>query len=201
ALVFDVDAGNLPAQLTFVFHPDSDLSIVTSGILGRLAARLENPNGLPGSGALLDVPLKHAQFRVDQVPSLHATWSSGASTAVNFDTDVAGVPLGGVQVSVSTVFMSFVCGDPAAQLPGPTPSTSDYLRFSDDGAAQPTRALAAGIFDILHFSYASADPSHGIALQFAATTARPLQVNIDSRFGKFFHLFDLHVALVVQNVP
>src|SRR5262249_37400209 len=87
SLFFDVDAGNLPPVFGIDFDPDTHATIKAedgfggSATVGHIGVHLWNPNntGLSGSGFLFGTPLNDAEIRFDHIPSLHATWTNGAS--------------------------------------------------------------------------------------------------------------------------
>jgi hypothetical protein len=196
---FDIDAGALPPVFSFDFDPDSHATIVAQdgsggpATVGHIAAHLWNPSGLSGSGALFGTPLEDAEVRFDQIPSLHATWSNGASTNITFSPDVAGY-VGGAQMAVSTV-------KDLASLPVANPTATDVVTLLDAGAGGE-KQLDAGAFGISGFSLNTDDPSHQFTLHYAANQAHLLQVNVNSAFGgRFFPTDQIAEGLTVNAIP
>ena len=213
---FDVLLKDMPNKFEFHFDPDGSLAVLAqdedgnADRIGAIAVRLwiddedcHDPL-IPGSPLpnLLGEELREARVRLDDIPSFHATWSDGANTAINFDTDAASGSfafLGGAQIAAST----------AVDLPALAPASlasAHYIRFKDQGTdsgGDPLpKQLAAGAFGIDNFSYASNDANGTYALHYKANSARVLVATFDSAFGgRYFPELDTNLTLTITSVP
>jgi hypothetical protein len=204
SLNFDVALGDLPAVFAFDFDPAGHLTVKAedgtgpnTDFVGVATVRLWDPTaaGLPSSNAVFGEALHDARARADHIPSFHGTWATGGgSTAVDYHSDSAANFLGGVQVDVATE----VGLDP---LPVASTSAHDYGRFVDHGAGD-LRELAAGVFGIRSFTYASNDAARTLETHYRANAAHQLDATFDSRFGgRFFPSYDIDATLTVDSIP
>lgn len=198
---FDVEAGGLPPIFNYDFDPDSHLTVLaelTPGVpsqVGKLAIRLWDATGLNGTAGLFGAEIKDARARVDNTPSFHGTWSDGANTAVNFNTDANNAFLGGAQFLVSTAV------DLAAPLPVGNASAKHYLKLKDAGAGG-NKQLGAGAFGIDEFSYSSNDAVRQLSLHYDANQDHGMDLDVDTAFGgRFFPNYQIDVNGLVDDVP
>lgn len=203
---FDIDAGDLPPVFSFDFNPDSHATIVAqngsggSATVGHIAAHLftTDGSGLSGSGGLFGTPLNDAEVRFDHIPSLHATWSNGASTIVNYSPDVPGF-IGGAQLDLSTVKDLPALTNP--NLPPPNPAPIDSVTLLDKGTGLE-KQLAASAFGISGFTLNTSDASHQFTLSYAANNPYLLKVNVNSAFGgRYFPNYQIAEGLTVDSIP
>jgi hypothetical protein len=194
---FDVLLGDLPNKFQFTFDPNGALTLLAQDSSGNpdrvgvVAVRLWVPDDTCPGGLLADSALtpllgdelREARARLDDIPSFHATWSDGANTAINFDTDATDAFLGGAQVAVSTA-VDLTALSAASAL------ASDYVALRDRSGV---KQLRAGAFGIDAFSYASNDAAASYTLHYDANGQRRATVDVNSAFGgRFFPAFDIH---------
>ncbi len=203
-LNFDVALGDLPPVFGWDFEPAGYLTVKAedgtgpnTAFVGVAQVRFWDSAGpgLPSSTAVFGTPLRDARARADHIPSFHGTWTTGGGgTAIDYHSDSAANYLGGVQVDVSTEVG-------LAELPVASVSEHDYARYVDHGAGA-MKELAAGVFGIRAFTYASNDAARSLDLHYRANAAHQLDATFDSRFGgTFFPAYDVDATLTVDSVP
>jgi hypothetical protein len=189
-LNFDIDAGGLPAVFSFLFDPDSQMSVVAqdgqggNASVGHLATLLADPNGISlfaDAGTLFGVKLQKALMRIDNTPTLTGTWvvdSASGNTAIQFDTIAHGLFAGGIQFAVSTNF-----NDPALANPlTPAASlTAAYATFNDAGAGM--RNMAVGVLGIDSFTYMVANASDMVHVIWDDNQPASFNLNVNSITG------------------
>jgi hypothetical protein len=213
---FDVLASELPNKFKLHFDPDGELSVLAEDKDGNpdrvslIAVRLWIDDEdctdplLPGSAlaSLLGAELREARARLEDIPSFHATWSDGANTAIDFNTDAAAGPfafLGGAQVAVSTAV-------DLAPLAAATLTSPHYLTFKDqgqDGVGDPLpKQLKVGAFGIDHFAYASNDAAASYSVHYDANAQHQLDVVVETEFGgRFFPTYAIDTDFNIDSVP
>jgi hypothetical protein len=199
---FDIDAGNLPPVFAIDFDPDTHATVKAEdghgnpATVGHIAVHFWNPHltGLPGSGFLFGTPLNDAEVRFDNIPSLHATWTNGASTTINFSPDVAGFFVDGAQLALSTK-------QDLTPLPAASASAADSVSLLDLGAGAE-KQLDGGAFGISGLSLNTDDANHKFHLSYSANQAHALNVDFNSaQGGRYFAPFDVHEHLGLSAIP
>lgn len=211
SLDFDIDAADIPEKFKYKLDPYGSLRIETTlkdlipnkAKVGRLAVRITDPNGLdnPVLTDLVGVPLKTVRIRVDDMYSFVASWEDKpGGSKVDFNTGVPDAILyaGGAQVDVSTIVPTV-----REHLPAAGPTADDYITYVDGGPGQDKR-IAAGVFGLDHFNYASTEGSgaRSLAASYDANADHKLVARIDTRKGgRFFPDYDINATATVDKVP
>ena len=191
---FSIDIDSLPAVFDYSLDPTGSLSIVANPPVGSIIGRVENSGGFTGTDNLIGAdPLQDVRFRLDSIPSLDATWSSGGGTNVLFDT-VGANYLGGAQIALSTETTT-------SPFPAPSPTFDQEVTFADNGVGTK-KELIARIFGIDRFEFVSTETPRNLELDYRANQDRQLVVDVDATFDNvFFPDNDVDAVLTITNVP
>jgi hypothetical protein len=193
---------NLPAVLCYDFEAAAGTLTVlaqnadlTPSTIGDVIFDLESTGpGLAGTAGLLGQSIKQARVRLDNIPSFTASWGTGGgNTHFSFNAIPPGFFLGGIQLELGT----FVDLNP---LPVASSSSIDYVNLTDKGAGMDKQA-ALGVFGISQFSVMADSNSSALTFHYVDNAAHELQVNVASKFGQFFHNYNINAMLDIQNIP
>ncbi|HJZ58631.1 MAG TPA: hypothetical protein VKE74_27060, partial [Gemmataceae bacterium] len=186
-VLIDVAAQNLPNIFGYSFNPAGSVSLTADNTpaalpdrIGGVTAYIRSQSGIPGTAGILGSPLKDARLRLDDVPSLSGTWSTGGgNTSFALDTTGTNVFLGGAQVGLSTLF-----GD-VAPLSAPTPGQGQTFTALDRTlpGLGPVARLSAGLFGLEHVSLTYTKSPAQLTTHYQADVARRLDVSFNTRAG------------------
>lgn len=217
-----VHAHNLPPVFCINWNiagPTTTVSILsqnadaTPARTGYVQLLFQNPAGLPGGTALFGDPanpLKELRIRLDNVPSLSASWTTGVDPQhINIDTTAAAGPfsiLGGVRLGANTQppvpplppASPFV--DPGWDaFPDPTGSEDHYLRMKDLGS---DKLIEVGIFGVNSFDVKTSNATSQTTIVYDGDIDRNFTAAITSNTaGRFFNGHDTDLGLKVNPLP
>jgi len=197
-----VHADNLPPVTTFDFEPAlgtysilaQDLSFQNTQRFGDILLDLEDPSGLPGTSSLLGAPIEQARLRLDDVPSITATYATtGTGTTIGLMSDAPGLSIGGAQLQISTAI-------DLAPLGPPSGSDDDVVTLSDPGSGM-TKHLIAELFGLTNVTYSTSNAGNTTSIVVAQDVARPLTATVVSDNGNFFPGHNVDASIAFNDLP